>query len=219
MLQTLRRIVQEVNSTRDLNQVLEIIVQRVKKAVNADACSIYLFENNTFTLLATEGLNKELVGKVHMPVGTGLVGLVAQRADPLNLDDAQEHPRFQLLPRLMKNAFMALSVFLSLITGKSWGYWSLNPSHGCVFPMILLTFWSPLPHSWPVPLLMPRLLTSWKELNLSVSQMPLPMPENMYNRERIIGHWQDNPVHRELLLVQPYPLPVRLFWMPSPIDR
>ncbi len=105
MLQTLRRIVQEVNSTRDLNQVLEIIVQRVKKAVNADACSIYLFENNTFTLLATEGLNKELVGKVHMPVGTGLVGLVAQRADPLNLDDAQEHPRFQLFTALNEERF------------------------------------------------------------------------------------------------------------------
>ncbi len=105
MLHTLRRIVQEVNSTRDLNQVLEIIVQRVKKAINADVCSIYLLENNSFSLMATDGLNTELVGKVHMPIGSGLVGLVAQRADPLNLDDAQEHPRFQFFTALNEERF------------------------------------------------------------------------------------------------------------------
>lgn len=105
MLQTLRRIVQEVNSTRDLNRVLEIIVQRVKKAINADVCSVYLFENNSFSLMATDGLNTELVGRVNMPVGSGLVGLVAQRADPLNLDDAQEHPRFQLFTALNEERF------------------------------------------------------------------------------------------------------------------
>ena len=102
MLQTLRRIVQEVNSTRDLNQVLEIIVQRVKKAIEADVCSIYLFDENEtkFILMATDGLNDELVGQVQMVHGAGLVSLVAQRTDPLNLDDAQEHSRFQLFTDL-----------------------------------------------------------------------------------------------------------------------
>ena len=102
MLQTLRRIVQEVNSTRDLNQVLEIIVQRVKKAIEADVCSIYLFDENEtkFILMATDGLNDELVGQVQMAHGAGLVSLVAQRTDPLNLDDAQEHSRFQLFTDL-----------------------------------------------------------------------------------------------------------------------
>ena len=107
MLQTLRRIVQEVNSTRDLNQVLEIIVRRVKKAIDADVCSIYLFDNDesTFTLMATDGLNAELVGQVQMAHGAGLVSLVAQRADPLNLDDAQEHPRFKLFTSLNEERF------------------------------------------------------------------------------------------------------------------
>jgi len=107
MLRTLRRIVQEVNSTRDLNQVLEIIVRRVKKAVEADVCSVYLFDDNEtkFTLMATDGLNEELVGQVQMSLGTGLVSLVAQRADPLNLDDAQEHPRFQLFTALNEERF------------------------------------------------------------------------------------------------------------------
>ena len=107
MLQTLRRIVQEVNSTRDLNQVLEIIVQGVKKAIDADVCSIYLLDDNesTFTLMATDGLNAELVGQVQMAHGAGLVSLVAQRVDPLNLDDAQEHPRFKLFTALNEERF------------------------------------------------------------------------------------------------------------------
>ncbi|WP_198265433.1 phosphoenolpyruvate--protein phosphotransferase [sulfur-oxidizing endosymbiont of Gigantopelta aegis] len=107
MLQTLRRIVQEINSTRDLSEVLEIIVRRVKKAINADVCSIYLFDTNdtTFTLMATDGLNSELVGQVQMEHGAGLVSLVAQRTDPLNLDDAQEHPRFKLFTSLNEERF------------------------------------------------------------------------------------------------------------------
>ncbi len=107
MLQTLRRIVQEVNSTRDLSLVLEIIVRRVKEAIDADVCSIYLFDENetTFTLMATDGLNSELVGQVQMAHGAGLVSLVAQRADPLNLDDAQEHPRFKLFTSLNEECY------------------------------------------------------------------------------------------------------------------
>ncbi len=107
MLQTLRRIVQEVNSTRDLNQVLEIIVQRVKKAISADVCSIYLFDSDEdgFTLMATDGLNAELVGQVTMSHSSGLVGLVAQRTDPLNLDNAQDHPRFELFTSLNEERY------------------------------------------------------------------------------------------------------------------
>ncbi|MCP3851110.1 MAG: phosphoenolpyruvate--protein phosphotransferase [Gammaproteobacteria bacterium] len=107
MLQVLRRIVQEVNSTRDLSQVLEIIVQRVKKAIDADVCSVYLFDEveTQFILMATDGLNAEYVGKIGMTHGAGLVSLVAQRTDPLNLDDAQEHPRFVHFDSLNEERF------------------------------------------------------------------------------------------------------------------
>lgn len=107
MLHTLRRIVQEVNSTRDLGQVLEIIVRRVKRAIEADVCSIYLFDSDEklFTLMATDGLNEKLVGRIKMADADGLVSLVAQRADPLNLDDAHEHPQFKLFPSLNEERF------------------------------------------------------------------------------------------------------------------
>jgi phosphotransferase system enzyme I (PtsP) len=107
MLHTLRRIVQDVNSTQNLNNVLEIIVSRVKKAINADVCSIYLIDDDAsaFTLMASDGLNLDMEKIVRLVYGNGLVSLVAQRTDPLNLDDAQTHPRFKLFPELDEERF------------------------------------------------------------------------------------------------------------------
>ncbi len=96
MLQSLRRIVQEVDNAPDLEQALAIIVQRVREVVNADACSVYLndFENRRHILQATEGLRKAAVGHVSVELGRGLVGLVSERAEAINLDDASSHPRY-----------------------------------------------------------------------------------------------------------------------------
>jgi len=96
MLEVLHRIVQEVNSAPDLNGALEVIVREVKRAVKADVCSVYLtdFEKRVHVLSATHGLRQEAVGKVSLPLHRGLVGLVCERAEPLNLDDAPSHPRY-----------------------------------------------------------------------------------------------------------------------------
>ncbi|NOR51334.1 MAG: hypothetical protein GQ470_01825 [Gammaproteobacteria bacterium] len=42
MLNTLRRIVQEVNRAGTLHDALEIIVSRIKGALEVDACSVFL---------------------------------------------------------------------------------------------------------------------------------------------------------------------------------
>jgi phosphotransferase system enzyme I (PtsP) len=96
MLEQLRRIVQEVNEANDLEQALNIIVRRVKQAVGADVCSVYLtdFEAREHVLQATDGLRPQAVGRVRLPLNRGLIGWVSERADPVNLDDAPSHPRY-----------------------------------------------------------------------------------------------------------------------------
>lgn len=96
ILDTLRRIVQEVSAARDLNDALEIIVRRVKGAIRADVCSVYLTDFNTreHVLMATDGLRPQAVGKVRLPMFRGLVGLVCERAEPINIDDAPAHERY-----------------------------------------------------------------------------------------------------------------------------
>lgn len=96
MLETLRRIVQEVNTAPNLEQALAIIVSRVKQAVGADVCSVYLtdFDRRVHVLQASDGLAPESVGKVQLPLHRGLIGLVCERAEPVNFADATTHPRY-----------------------------------------------------------------------------------------------------------------------------
>jgi len=97
MLNTLRKIVQEVNAAKDLKTALGIIVQRIRETMRSQVCSVYLLdpETNRFVLMATEGLNKRSIGKVSMAPNEGLVGLVGTREEPLNLENAADHPRYR----------------------------------------------------------------------------------------------------------------------------
>ena len=59
MLNTLRRIINEVNEARDLDQALDIIVAQVREAMHVDVCSVYLKDDilQQHVLMATEGLD------------------------------------------------------------------------------------------------------------------------------------------------------------------
>ena len=92
MLETLRHIVQEVNAARGLEEALDIIVRRVQDAMQTQVCSVYLQDGNNDRLIfrATQGLNQALVDEASLPVGEGLVGLVAARGEPVNLEEAEK---------------------------------------------------------------------------------------------------------------------------------
>ncbi len=97
MLEVLRRITQEVTGARSLDAALATMVRRIRKAMETDVCSFYLYDEEIerLVLMETIGLRTQAVGRVALPVGEGLVGLVASREEPLNLEDAQAHPQFR----------------------------------------------------------------------------------------------------------------------------
>ena len=99
MLNSLRTIVQDVNSARDLKSALEIIVSSVKRAMRTHVCSVYLVDpTGDYVLMATEGLNQDAVGQVRLHPGEGLVGRVVVREEPINLEQAEAHPSYQYFP-------------------------------------------------------------------------------------------------------------------------
>lgn len=99
MLESLRRIVQEVNAAPNLREVLGIIVARVRTAMDTEVCSVYLRDKHKqYVLMASEGLRSEAIGSVKLTLGDGLVGSVASREEPLNLDNAESHPKYQYFP-------------------------------------------------------------------------------------------------------------------------
>lgn len=100
MLDALRSIVQEVNAAADLQVALNIIVRRVRDVMGTEVCTVYLRDPNSgrYVFMANEGLNPSFVGKISLAADEGLVGQVATREEPLNLEDAESHPSFLFLP-------------------------------------------------------------------------------------------------------------------------
>jgi phosphotransferase system enzyme I (PtsP) len=109
MLKILRRIVQEVNAASSLLDALNIAALRIKDAISAEACSIFLVDEECgeYVLMATEGLNKNLINKARLKFGEGLIGLVGEREEPINLDDAPTHPRFRYYPGIGEELYHA----------------------------------------------------------------------------------------------------------------
>lgn len=109
MLKVLRRIIQDVNAAQDLPEALDIVVNGVKQAMDTEACSIFLVdhEHGENTLVATNGLNKLFVGKIRLKLGKGIVGLITERAEPINLSNASTHPNYIHYPGLGEEVLKA----------------------------------------------------------------------------------------------------------------
>ena len=107
MLEILRNIVQEVNTAVDLPEALQIIVRRVRDAMGTEVCSVYMHDaaSDRYVFRATEGLNPDCIGQASLSSGEGLVGLVAEREEPLNLENAMDHPSFRLVPGIGEESF------------------------------------------------------------------------------------------------------------------
>jgi phosphotransferase system enzyme I (PtsP) len=115
MLATLRSIAESVSQQANLDDALVCFVKMVKDAMNTQCCSIYFadYSQDNFVLMASEGLNPDAVGKFRIGFTEGLVGLVAQREEAINIAFAKSHPRFKLSPEVNEegyNAFLSVPV-------------------------------------------------------------------------------------------------------------
>lgn len=115
MLKILKRIVQDVTTADNLTEALSILVQRVQKAVTADAVSVYLIDNKKteYVLIATEGLNKLAISKVRVHLDSGLIGLIGRREEPISIENASSHPNYEkntLLCDDHLNAFLGVPI-------------------------------------------------------------------------------------------------------------
>jgi len=103
LLRRLREIMAEPGSAQAR---LDKLVGVIAANMVAEVCSIYLRRaGNILELFATEGLNRSAVHNTRMKRGEGLVGLVAETAEPLNLSDARLHPHFSYRPETGEDPF------------------------------------------------------------------------------------------------------------------
>ncbi len=97
--QLLRRIRDVMAEPVSAQVRLDKVVTHIATNMIAEVCSLYVLRADArLELYATEGLNREAVHHTTMRAGEGLVGLIAEKAEPLALADAQAHPAFSYKP-------------------------------------------------------------------------------------------------------------------------
>ncbi len=92
----LHEIAQLATLARDWDELMRTIVDRTTAAMDVQVCSFYLAdrERMRLTLAATNGLDRNQVGKVSLPFGNGITGRVAAARAPIAVDDVTHDPRF-----------------------------------------------------------------------------------------------------------------------------
>jgi len=89
----LREVGLAMGATADLDPLLELILAKITEALEADRATLYLRDEATDELLS-QIVHGDEVRTIHLKVGQGIAGFVAESGRPLRIDDAYADPRF-----------------------------------------------------------------------------------------------------------------------------
>jgi len=111
-LALLTETIAAVNSSLDLQEVLELVASKVAGAFETDACFVYLFDERAGELIlrATHGTRvDEMTRRPRLRVGEGITGAAAETRAPVMLP-AQAHldPRFRTFPNLREDEYESI---------------------------------------------------------------------------------------------------------------
>ncbi|HKP16984.1 MAG TPA: GAF domain-containing protein [Gaiellaceae bacterium] len=111
-LRLLTETIAAVNSTLDLQEVLELVASKVAAALDTDACFVYLYDEraNELVLRATHGTRvEEMTRRPRMRPGEGITGAAAAARAPVMIP-AQAHldPRFKPFPNLPEEEYESI---------------------------------------------------------------------------------------------------------------
>src|SRR5260221_1670870 len=111
-LRLLTETIAAVNSSLDLQEVLELVAHKVAEALGTDACFVYLYDERAgeLVLRATHGTAvAELTRRPRMRPGEGITGVAAAERLPIMLPSkAHLDPRFNEFPNLREDEYESI---------------------------------------------------------------------------------------------------------------
>ena len=112
-LKTLGEVSQAVNSTLDLDAVLDALVAKAVELSATDASTLYVYDETTreFSLRASHNMPRELVAAIeerNIYLGETAVGRAAQQRSPLQIADLRDEPPSRVKDILLAAGFRAL---------------------------------------------------------------------------------------------------------------
>lgn len=108
-----------VSRSHDLTETLANVTELVSKRLDADVCSIYTVdpERRKLVLSSTIGLDVGAVGQVELDIGEGLVGLAAERGEPIAIEQAKSDPQYRYFPETREERFESLLAAPLIVQG------------------------------------------------------------------------------------------------------
>jgi two-component sensor histidine kinase/putative methionine-R-sulfoxide reductase with GAF domain len=111
-LRLLTETIAAVNSSLDLEEVLELVARNVAYALGTDACFVYLYDERTdqLELRATHGTSvEEMTRRPRLRPGEGITGTAAAERAPVMIP-ARAHldPRFKQFPNLPEDEYESI---------------------------------------------------------------------------------------------------------------
>jgi len=111
-LRLLTETIAAVNSSLDLQEVLELVASKVADALGTDACFVYLYDERTdeLVLRATHGSRVEGMTRTpRMRPGEGITGFAAAERSPVMIaEKAHLDPRFKQFPNLPEEEYESI---------------------------------------------------------------------------------------------------------------
>jgi signal transduction histidine kinase len=114
-LRALGEVSQAVNSTLDLEAVLNTIVSKAVQLSNTDAGAIYDYDDtrSEFGLRSTYGMDADLIAAIkerHIRIGDAGIGEAAAQRAPLQIADVRDQPPSELLDVIVRAGFRAVLI-------------------------------------------------------------------------------------------------------------
>jgi len=106
-LAALHRINRAATASLRLEEMLSTVVEVVAETIDGDACSVYLADPATQTLMlrATVGLNRDMIGRLVIREDVGITGLAAASRQTQIAVNAREHPAYFSYPVLGEDPY------------------------------------------------------------------------------------------------------------------
>lgn len=109
-VEMLHRITESISSTLDLESILKEIVGMVIEVTKADACLLYLLDDDAkeLVLRASKNPHPKLIGRIKLELGEGVTGWVAKEGRTVAIPrNAWDDPRFKVFHNLPEDRYQA----------------------------------------------------------------------------------------------------------------
>lgn len=96
-----------VAGSANIQSFLDRAVEMVSAHLDADVCSIYLYDDahGDLVMRANRGLNPDVVGRLRLKLGEGLVGRALKELRPIYEPKASQNPNYKFFPEAGEDRF------------------------------------------------------------------------------------------------------------------